>query len=155
MNSTLNKIGFLIVILIGITSCQKDFLEEKPYDFIASENFFKTETDARAATIGVYEPLRGLSVPAINLADVTADVGDNYLYVTGPQIQEMQALNYNASHNDISGWYRGNYSIVNRANTALEKIPGITSMTDESKSVFLADLDSSVIEVIPGINFND
>ncbi|CAA9279947.1 MAG: Cell surface glycan-binding lipoprotein, utilization system for glycans and polysaccharides (PUL), SusD family [uncultured Cytophagales bacterium] len=124
--------------LLVLAACQQDFLEEKPYDFISSDNFFKSETDARAAVVATYEPLKNLSVAAINLGDVAADVGDHYLYVAGTSIQQIENLNYTANDNDIRDWYSNNYSIINRANTCLEAIPAV-KMDEGRKEGLLAE----------------
>ncbi|CAH8283037.1 putative outer membrane starch-binding protein [Mariniflexile fucanivorans] len=52
-----NKIKNTVIILLislGYVSCS-DFLVEEPPTFIAAENFYKTEEDARNAVDGVYE----------------------------------------------------------------------------------------------------
>jgi hypothetical protein len=48
----------LVAILLCLNGCHDSFLEEKVYSNITPINFYKTEEDAKAALISVYNTLR-------------------------------------------------------------------------------------------------
>lgn len=54
-----NKIKYLyfLVLVSGFVGCS-DLLEEVPVSQLSTENYFKTEADAKAAIVGVYSSLQ-------------------------------------------------------------------------------------------------
>src|SRR5690606_2262607 len=46
-----------IVTVIGLSSCDKDFLNVAPKDQISENSFFKTAADADQAVVGIYNSL--------------------------------------------------------------------------------------------------
>src|SRR4028119_1594583 len=61
-NNALNNVWIFILLLITLTcfSCKKD-LEEQVYSFVAAKNFWKTEADAEAGIVGVYERFQDIN----------------------------------------------------------------------------------------------
>lgn len=51
----LKYISTLIVILIGVSACNDDFLERYPLSDLTNENFWSTETDLQLYTAGLYQ----------------------------------------------------------------------------------------------------
>jgi hypothetical protein len=52
-------IGITLLLAIGsLSSCKKDFLEEKPLDFLSSENAFSTYNDFNASVNNLYNRIR-------------------------------------------------------------------------------------------------
>jgi starch-binding outer membrane protein, SusD/RagB family len=46
------------IVVLFLTGCKKDFLEQKVYTSITAENFFKSEEDFKAALAGLYTNFR-------------------------------------------------------------------------------------------------
>ena len=53
-------VAALSILITSFSSCQGDFLEENPESFLSPTNFYKTEADANAALISVYNGLRAI-----------------------------------------------------------------------------------------------
>jgi starch-binding outer membrane protein, SusD/RagB family len=58
---TLNifSVTTLLIILIGLGSCKKNFLDKDPLDQLSSEIFWNTEADAKLALTGCYSKMKG------------------------------------------------------------------------------------------------
>ncbi|MBF9223865.1 RagB/SusD family nutrient uptake outer membrane protein [Hymenobacter ruricola] len=123
-----NKILLLSLLTLGLTlgSCEK-FLEEKPYDFLAAENFYQNEGDAIAGLNGVFNAL----------------LPQTYYGRTGWQITELPAelirvgsstderaqlsrFTFTPTNTEINSWWTNSYRMINRANDVIEKVPAIT-----------------------------
>lgn len=122
--------------LLGISSCKKQ-LEETPYSFYSPENFYKNESDAKAAINGVYNELYTYDLylqPFWNITILDDDHvsgADWFLGTTG-------AGNPQA----YFGWDRpwvGCYAIIARANTVLQNVEGITEINPDVKKRILGE----------------
>ncbi|MCB2410506.1 RagB/SusD family nutrient uptake outer membrane protein [Hymenobacter lucidus] len=115
----------LLSLGLSLASCEK-FLEEEPYSFLASENFYKTEGDAVAGLNGVFNAL----------------LPQTYFGRTGWQITELPAelirvgsstderaqlsrFTFTPTNTEINSWWTNTYRMINRANDVIEKVPGI------------------------------
>lgn len=122
------NILFLSLLTLGLTlgSCEK-FLEEKPYDFLAAENFYQNEGDAVAGLNGVFNAL----------------LPQTYYGRTGWQITELPAelirvgsstderaqlsrFTFTPTNTEINSWWTNSYRMINRANDVIEKVPAIS-----------------------------
>lgn len=124
------------LILFSFSSCKKA-LEEKPYSFYSPENFYKNESDAKAAINGVYAELYTYDLylqPFWNITILDDDHvsgADWFLGTTG-------AGNPQA----YFGWDRpwvGCYAIIARANTVLENVANITEIDPDIKNRILGE----------------
>lgn len=48
----------IVLSMVLVASCSKDFLDKSPEYSVNTENFYKTEADAIAAINGAYQPLQ-------------------------------------------------------------------------------------------------
>src|SRR5688572_25892166 len=62
MTSIMKKIKnyLLALFIISATSCGENFLEEKPLDFLSTENAFQTAADFNASMNSLYSYVRGV-----------------------------------------------------------------------------------------------
>jgi hypothetical protein len=127
----------LVVSFCMLNSSCKKALEETPFSFYSPENFYKNESDAKAAINGVYAELYTYDLYLqpfwnINILDDDHVSGaDWFLGTTG-------AGNPQA----YFGWDRpwvGCYAIIARANTVLENVPNITSIDPDVKQRILGE----------------
>src|SRR5438093_5076434 len=49
-----HKFLLLTLLFTGVLSCKKDFLDEKPLDFLSTTNAFQTEADFNASVNNLY-----------------------------------------------------------------------------------------------------
>ena len=98
-----------ILILVGvmsltIVSCEK-FLEEKPYDFIGSASFYKTEGDAIAALNGAFSSLQPQTYFGRTSWLVTELTGDLMkVNVALADRDVLYAQTFDANNGEIGKW---------------------------------------------------
>ncbi|WP_417443138.1 RagB/SusD family nutrient uptake outer membrane protein [Joostella sp.] len=119
--------GLVIAICVLISSCS---LEENPPTFISKSNFFKTESDARTATDGIYKSLAdggGFSTygrwwPAVDIGtdDVASKTNRN-------NFRDFMTHTLNGSHIWLNDWdqYNNFWEGIARANTVIDNIGDI------------------------------
>ena len=123
-----NKSLFLGLLTLGLTlgSCEK-FLEEKPYDFLAADNFYQNEGDAIAGLNGVFNALLPQTYygrTGWQITELPADlirVGS----ITDERAQ-LSRFTYTPTNTEINSWWTNSYRMINRANDVTEKVPAIT-----------------------------
>src|SRR6201996_6885976 len=126
------KILLLTAAVIGtLSSCKK--LDENPDSVIVSSQFYQTTSDATSAVNAVYSTLN--SDPAgdfplygrqLNL--LVENASDNQLYSpsnTNPDVRALGTETYIPSNSRIQKVWQQLYYGINRANIAIDNIPGI------------------------------
>ena len=121
--NTLVKIllGTASVTLLTITGCKK--LDEKPYDFYAPENVYKTADDAEAAIGGVYSDFNSYDWFTKPYWEWLSEDED---HIAGASfaLNNIGAGNYLGDYKTPK-MFEGPYIVIARANTVLERIPAI------------------------------
>ena len=131
-------VAALSILITGFSSCQGDFLDENPESFLSPTNFYKTEADANASLISVYNGLR-----AIYSQDMTF-VGDLAGEQTNPGTgsntdrADIDNFTIQSSNLVLSGNWNNNYIVINRANTILDRVPAI-DMPSNNKELIMAE----------------
>lgn len=127
------KIIYLFIVsLMIITSCKKsDFLKENPEDRFVTSNFFSGEKDAQAAVDAVYSQLYSIyQRNMILLNDLPTDDEKNGIGMPNQFLIDLEFLRYTSENTFVRDMWSLNYSGIQRANSALNNIGGITM--DES-----------------------
>ncbi|MFY7900680.1 MAG: RagB/SusD family nutrient uptake outer membrane protein [Chitinophagaceae bacterium] len=137
----------LIIILsvVAIASCKKDFLEKTNLNEIAAENFWKNEQDAALALNGVYDVLQERALYSGNLngtggIPIFDGIGDNcfgnYKF-EGPG--NFMEGNVTPGHGFFGGLWGVSYRGIFRANTAIKNIPTIpdANIRDSVRKVYV------------------
>lgn len=105
-------------------SCDS-FIDPKPTDILAPENFYKSGTDAVAGVNGIYEANRwAYWISFWYMSDIASDdiiASPNF----GSDGHRMAEYTFDASEGTIAGPWGGFYSVINRSNTVLDRVPGI------------------------------
>ncbi len=128
-------IYLLIATIFLLNSCHDSFLEEKVYSNITPLNFYKTEQDAQAALISVYNAMQSSSLlkrQALLAAEFPSEA-------TWPNFSgeawrtEMDEYTWSPSSGPFYDIWAQLYVMVNRANTLLSRIDGIEFTTNGAK----------------------
>ena len=127
----------LLLNLLWITSCKK--LDENPDSFISPVNFYKTKADAIAAITSVYAPVRLNGFIARNYVILGEITTDNMfpLNNSAPRI-ELNTYVHTPLNGIVRETWDNFYIGITRANTAINKIPGI-SMDEALKTRLIAE----------------
>ncbi|MGL5272946.1 MAG: RagB/SusD family nutrient uptake outer membrane protein, partial [Phocaeicola sp.] len=131
---------------LGMTACSDDFLTAKSPDKISIEEYYKNESRIFEALVAAYDPLQwpdwgmGEYNPPALMADIMADD----LWVGGANSADNQSwhlmFNYAALPDRVIGGVWGcYYSGINRANNVLHYMGYVQDISDENKSLFLAE----------------
>src|SRR5207302_8389327 len=122
--STLMVLGGLAGLMC-VTACDS-FLDPKPSDVLAPENFYKTSSDAVAAVNGVYEQVKwSYWLGFWYVSDVaTDDILASAKF--GSDGHRMSDYIFDATEWPIGDIWGNAYRTINRANAVLDRVPAIT-----------------------------
>ena len=130
----INKIKylFLVVLFTSFLGCS-DILEEVPVSDLSVENSFKTEADAKAAIIGVYNSLQleGVYGKSQTLFSTDEHNAGSKVPLSGLNLYSFTADNVEV----ILPIWRDHYVGINRANLAISKIPSINMNIDQRNTL--------------------
>jgi len=131
----MKKILYTIVLLgLITTSCVK--LEEDPRSQISTGNFYQTQSDAVAAVQSIYNDLThntsGDHASIYNrlLVLATGMMTDDNIpgpRATNPDVRSIAALTQTSTNTRYYELWRQHYEAINRANTAIDRLPLIQS----------------------------
>ncbi|MCS3799551.1 RagB/SusD family nutrient uptake outer membrane protein [Niastella sp. OAS944] len=138
----MNKIEFKRLV-IGLATCLllttlgscKKYLNQVPENSLTGDAFFKTEADANASIIGVYDALQACSDEFLTWGEFRGDLVSPLQNndITYPYFQLFE-------NNRPASVWAAPYNVISRANTVIEKVPGIPVLdnrftTEESDAI--------------------
>ena len=123
---------FTGAILLSFMSCN---LDEEPFSFFAPENFYKNKKDAEAAIMSVYDTYQDDIVGLLHLS--SAPTSEVIIEGTGTDVLDM--LDWDAGENVFYSYWRRCYIGINRANAAIDRIPGIDVLSEEVINTLVAE----------------
>jgi hypothetical protein len=141
----MNKIYILLALAIsGLSACTT--LEETPESFISPDQFYKTSNDAVSAVNAIYYPLVDNKVGAQPIYNRLFDTGLDFMtddLDAGPgspnaEVRALAKLTHASTNLRIQQIWTEHYEGINKANIALERIPGIT-MDEKLKNRLLGE----------------
>jgi starch-binding outer membrane protein, SusD/RagB family len=126
----------LLAALTGMTACSDDFLSEVPSDFVAPENFYRNQADALSAVASAYATFIDLPSPLGNANYLGRNLSMLIEYPTEITTSRLSATNersligtyhtqFNSTHTYLQGVWQAAYFGINRANTVIDRVPGI------------------------------
>ncbi|QEM03774.1 RagB/SusD family nutrient uptake outer membrane protein [Mucilaginibacter rubeus] len=139
----MNKFKYTILALAATTltlGCKKQ-LEEKPYGFLSTTNFYKTESDANSALIYAYAILPDLGYYSRNFIVLTELPTEDVAAASGKSADEMllDQLSVTATNGTLASAYQFPYVGINRANLVIKYVPAITGMTDAARNEIVGE----------------
>src|SRR3954469_1528032 len=152
MNSNLysvniNRILFLVLPVLFISSCSKDVLKETPLDFLAPENAYNTLPGIRQGIAGLYTSVRqnwyyGINDNATQLYGMGTDVAYYGEDPGSARFLTDYSTFLTPSNAYISGFWNLNYQLIQRANVILKGVDAADASiwtNDSQKSAYLAE----------------
>ncbi len=139
MRKKIASSGLVVAIIIGfLSSC--NFLDETPESVINSSTFYKTETDAVAATNAVYEYLtvgtegifdRGFGGIFFNDYWVFKDIlSDNCKEtIASQEYRTLDEFSFTAENERIELYWQDLYKVISAANVVTDRVPLIDMNT--------------------------
>ncbi len=121
----MKKIFAIILAAICLAACD---LNERPYGFYSEESFYKTEADAQAATMYIYDAINYIeySRAIVFLGGMNTDE----LYPKGDAAASTKDLDAWTTENfkrnvALGNFFKYSYITINRANAVIENVPGM------------------------------
>ena len=126
----------LATAVFGASACSKDFLTEVPQDFVAPEAFYRNADDAAAAVNAVYASFINLQSPLSRdqylgrnywmIAEYATEVATSRLSATNERsLVDNYHTQFTSAHPYTQGIYEAAYAGINRANSAIARVPGV------------------------------
>ena len=138
---------YILTISIALSGCE--FLDEEPTSFITEENYYKTASDALAATNAIYDLLSigpdfvfsyGYGGPFFYTHWVIMDlVSDNAVsYRDIVDDQKLSTLEITPDNAIITELWFKLYRVINGCNTVIDKLPGC-DMSEADRTHMMAE----------------
>src|SRR5450830_809581 len=130
------RVFALAATMVAGLACSKDFLTEVPQDFVAPETFYNNVDDATAAVNAVYASFINLQSPLSRdqylgrnywmIAEYATEVATSRLSATNERsLVDNYHTQFTSAHPYIQGIYEAAYAGINRANSAIARVPGV------------------------------
>ncbi|MBG8553446.1 RagB/SusD family nutrient uptake outer membrane protein [Hymenobacter guriensis] len=121
-----------------LTACS---LQEEPYGFNSTNNFYKTEADANAALIYAYSILPEIEYYSRNFILVTELPTENITLKpdAGASNFEFDKLAVRADNPELTTAWRYAYIGANRANAVIANVPGIAAMSEANRNQIVGE----------------
>lgn len=136
-SKTIKKIltaGVFPAVLLGCVD-----LEESPRSFVSSDQFFKNEADAIAGVNSIYFRLNASGqTPYLVLFSTGMDMMSDDVQpgpgATNADVRSQAVLSHSSTGQRVREIWQQHYDAINRANIAIEKIPGIVKIDEKLRA---------------------
>lgn len=135
--------SFIIAVLATsfIMGCTKK-LDINPEQSLSEEVALSSQATAQSVLLGVYSSAQSLDAFGAMPQIVGDYQADNVDFVGSfPTLQEINLFTTLSTNGNVEGWWLAYYRIILRANTIMDKVPGIsqTGFTDAIKNQMVAE----------------
>jgi starch-binding outer membrane protein, SusD/RagB family len=128
------------------TSCQDDFLVEKPVSTLTTDTYYKTEAGFEDLVKSCYPLLRNIHqdrILVLNGTDVfTSQTGWNPAAngtVSQPSVYDVYDARFNATLGELQSLWQLLYAEIARTNTVISRAPAITTMAPALKDARVSE----------------
>lgn len=133
-----------VLLLAGITSCSKDYLNTDKYSVVSADQMFKTYDDAKAGLTGCYN----MMLPSQDIYGTGSSAADGdwgfkpNLFIGGHPTMDTQATgwdkdwntqNWNAGSTELLNGWKQAYSAISRCNDYLDGLGKTKNIADSLK----------------------
>lgn len=127
-------------ILLALTACDENPLQEETFTTLSPGNFFNTAEDAEVVLNSVYGELRysDITRDAVTLQEVCTDIHIERFGGIFTFNQPIEDFVWTPSHNWLQNWWERRYRGIYKANTVLDNVPSI-EMDEDRKQEMLAE----------------
>lgn len=117
------KIFVAVLLLIGFSACDEEFLDVKPSNSGDSETSIQTPADAGVIINGLMSKMRSSAYYGRNfLMYANAKGGDLTIFSQGRGLDGLYTFNHSATTGSYSGYWNQIYHCILQANSILESI---------------------------------
>lgn len=116
-----NKYLFSLTLILLLSSCSKEFLEIEPQDRLTIDNFYRNETEIKAATASLY------GFPWFDFNDkffwLAGDCMSGNMYYTWDQEGQFFFFSYTEGNAYLSSGWQGLFHVISYANSIINDMP--------------------------------
>lgn len=137
------KKHILLFFIMTATLFSCDVLEVEPKSSIDASAAFKTKEDIDKGVLGAYSYLQSLSYYGrsdVIFPDLAADNLAHPVSATASEYREIANNNILPENGSVGGLWNVMYRSINVANNVIDKVPGISNMTEAEKNNALGEL---------------
>lgn len=141
---TIISISVIVLLLSGLSSCSKSFVEQNNPNAASVDNGYKTEADIASGVYGVYQALRSSNCVGEGAQLWTDDRADD-VNTTDNQSNNGEPFQFSAfslvpSNSYLYSHWAALYMPISRANLILSLINNITFASNDTKIQYIAEL---------------
>src|ERR1700733_12915154 len=134
----------IILLLLGVSSCKKTFVEQTNPNGVSVDNGYQTEADITTGLYGVYQALRSSNCIGEGAQLWTDDRADD-INTTDNQSNNGEPFQFSAfsivpSNSYLYSHWAALYTPISRANLILSVINKISFASDATKTQYIAEL---------------
>lgn len=130
-------------IVVALSSCKKDFLQQTNPNAVTVENYFKTENDVLLAVNGAYQSLRSSNTMGENSGLFTDersdDAGRNDNQSNAGEPFQFNDFSLLPSNSYLKAHWLALYQSITRSNVILSNIDKVTFTTPANKNIYSAE----------------
>ncbi|WP_298418781.1 RagB/SusD family nutrient uptake outer membrane protein [uncultured Kordia sp.] len=138
------KIVALLVLLVTVFSCEKDFLSPELESLVNAEIYYTTEAQLETATVNMYDGIQGINSTSSNdyhslqvefyLTEMRSD--NTRTKASEGEAAQFESYDIVPNNGIVADYYRSFYNVIFRANVVLENL-GVAS--DSNRASFEAE----------------
>lgn len=139
MKRYINQTLFILVILASATVSCKKILEKPPLTSITATNFFKNGDDAESAITGCYDALQDDGYYG-SVFNVMGEMPSDDATSANADVFALDKIQWTATTSQPGRFFQMAYKGINRANSVLKYVPGITTaITPERRNQIIGE----------------
>jgi hypothetical protein len=129
-NMKQTKIVALLVLLVTVFSCEKDFLSPELESLVNADTFYITEAQLENGIINMYDGLQGVNSTSANdshstqvefyLTEMRSD--NTRTKASEGEAAQFESYNISANNGIVADYYRSFYNVIFRANVVLQNL---------------------------------
>ncbi|WP_406825481.1 RagB/SusD family nutrient uptake outer membrane protein [Pedobacter sp. KACC 23697] len=132
-----------LAVVVGLSACKKDFLDQKNPNAVAPENYFKTENDVLLAVNGAYQSLRSSNTMGENSGLFTDersdDTGRNDNQSNSGEPFQFNDFSLLPSNSYLKAHWLALFNAITRSNVILSNIDKANFTTQANKANYAAE----------------
>ncbi|MBB6107648.1 Starch-binding associating with outer membrane [Mucilaginibacter lappiensis] len=130
----MKKLTYILLAVMGLVSCKKDFLDLVPQTSLSSASFYKNKSEFDQALVASYTNLRGVAFMGIYMDEMRSD-NTFFTYFSADRGAETSTeamaefIDNNISSQELNSpgnRYGNDYSGISKVNTILTRLPKST-----------------------------
>ncbi|MBL7813386.1 MAG: RagB/SusD family nutrient uptake outer membrane protein [Saprospiraceae bacterium] len=143
----MKKIAVFLIMVLAISSCSKDFLNETNPNSLASDNFWKTSGDVDKALAGVFSQLQsndfyngnssGQNAGVYRLDFISDNGYCNYDFINGAAVARGD---YSPTDGLINSFWTACYKMIQRSNDFLANVDRVKEVTEANRNTMKAEV---------------